>query len=119
MLDFVLAAALAAGTAAPVAQVEFNYACNDAAKGLLAKGLEAADNIRNDEARGLYGQAAAADPKCVDAKILAAQLTSGPELKKVMEEVDKTAAGLPEPEKTLVAIIDAQRDAHPEKALEL
>lgn len=113
------ASAVALAAPAPKAQIEFSYACNDAAKKLVALGLDAEDNSKPEEARAVFQQAVASDAKCLIAKIGAARNFSGPELKKVMDEVLPHAATAPELDKQLIAGFDAGRAGHPEKALEI
>lgn len=108
-----------AGPPAAKPQIEFDYACNAAAKKLVAQGLEAEDNLKAEEARPLFQQALAADPRCLVARVSAARNTSGPELKKAMDEVVPLAAAAPEVEKQLITAMDAGRSGHPEKQLEI
>ena len=104
---------------APEVKIEFDYACTDAARKLLAQGFEAEDHWKLEEARGFFQQAVSTDAKCLIAKIGAARNFSGPEVKKVMEEILPLAASAPEVEKQLIAASDAMRSGHPEKALEI
>jgi len=118
-LVFAALAASALSHAVPKPQVEFDYACNDAAKKLVGQGFAAEDNWKGEEARAFFLQAVAADGKCLVAKLGAARNLSGPELKKVTEEVMPLVAAAPELDKQVIAAFEAGRQGQPARQLEL
>ncbi len=120
VLSFAAPPAAPAAPAAPTAPaVEYPLSCAAASKPLYAKAREAQFNARMDEARSLFKQVLAADPKCTMAKAMLATLTPGAEGRASFTEALGLTAGLSEVEKTELKAMEAGRKGDPEQALAL